>query len=165
MKYLSPLNNIRYQILFIFHISFVAFNSFLLHYYVDFLKIWQIKLDFLDHLISTFNFVRLVLCPSFFLNAQFLKCMCFELKFSSSLNLTYCISIWYFQLFTMYFEFSAFLIQTNYLYKKLETMKCHTLRKLLIKGSSKIKQVNAEDGGVIFKNRGVYYNSFKIFLF
>lgn len=78
MKYLSPLNNIRYQILFIFHIS-LAFNSFLLHYYVDFLKIWQIKLDFLDHLISTFNFVRLVLCPSFFLNAQFLKCMCFEL--------------------------------------------------------------------------------------
>lgn len=65
----------------------------------------------------------------------------------------------------MYFEFSAFLIQTNYLYKKLETMKCHTLGKLLIKGSSKIKQVNAEDGGVIFKNRGVYYNSFKIFLF
>lgn len=66
----------------------------------------------------------------------------------------------------MYFEFSAFLIQTNYLYKKLETMKCHTLRKLLTKGSSKIKlHVNAEDGGVIFKNRGVYYNSFKIFLF
>lgn len=28
-----------------------------------------------------------------------------------------------------------------------------------------LKQVNAEDGGVIFKNRGVYYNSFKIFLF
>lgn len=103
--------------------------------------------------------------PIIFLNAQFLKCMCFELKFSSSLNITYCISIWYFQLFTMYFEFSAFLIQTNYLYKKLKTMKCHTLRKLLIKGSSKIKQVNAEDGGVIFKNRGVYYNSFKIFLF
>lgn len=154
MKYLSPLNNIRYQILFIFHISVVAFNSFLLHYYVDFLKIWQIKLDFLDHLM-----------PIIFLNAQFLKCMCFELKFSLSLNLTYCISIWYFQLFTMYFEFSAFLIQTNYLYKKLKTMKCHTLRKLLIKGSSKIKQVNAEDGGVIFKNRGVYYNSFKIFLF
>lgn len=103
--------------------------------------------------------------PIIFYNAQFLKCMCFELKFSLSLNLTYCISIWYFQLFTMYFEFSAFLIQTNYLYKKLKTMKCHTLRKLLIKGSSKIKQVNAEDGGVIFKNRGVYYNSFKIFLF
>lgn len=157
MKYLSPLNNIRYQILFIFHISFVAFNSFLLHYYVDFLKIWQIKLDFLDHLIGVM--------PIIFLNAQFLKCMCFELKFSSSLNLTYCISIWYFQLFTMYFEFSAFLIQTNYLYKKLKIMKCHTLRKLLIKGSSKMKQVNAEDGGVIFKNRGVYYNSFKIFLF
>lgn len=157
MKYLSPLNNIRYQILFIFHISFVAFNSFLLHYYVDFLKIWQIKLDFLDHLIGVM--------PIIFLNAQFLKCMCFELKFSSSLNLTYCISIWYFQLFTMYFEFSAFLIQTNYLYKKLEIMKCHTLRKFLTKGSSKIKQVNAEDGGVIFKNRGVYYNSFKIFLF
>lgn len=157
MKYLSPLNNICHQILFIFHISFVAFNSFLLHYYVDFLKIWQIKLDFLDHLIGVM--------PIIFLNAQFLKCMCFELKFSSSLNLTYCISIWYFQLFTMYFEFSAFLIQTNYLYKKLKTMKCHTLRKLLIKGSSKIKQVNAEDGGVIFKNRGVYYNSFKIFLF
>lgn len=155
MKYLSPLNNIRYQILFIFHISFVAFNSFLLHYYVDFLKIWQIK--FLDHLIGVM--------PIIFLNAQFLKCMCFELKFSSSLNLTYCISIWYFQLFTMYFEFSAFLIQTNYLYKKLETTKYHTLRKLLIKGSSKIKQVNAEDGEVIFKNRGVYYNSFKIFLF
>lgn len=131
MKYLSPLNNIRYQILFIFHISFVAFNSFLLHYYVDFLKIWQIKLDFLDHLIGVM--------PIIFLNAQFLKCMCFELKFSSSLNLTYCISIWYFQLFTMYFEFSAFLIQKNYLYKKLETMKCHTLRKLLTKGSSKIK--------------------------
>lgn len=157
MKYLSPLNNIRYQILYIFHISFVAFNSFLLHYYVDFLKIWQIKLDFLDHLIGVM--------PIIFLNAQFLKCMCFELKFSSSLNLTYCISIWYFHLFTMYFEFSAFLIQTNYLYKKLEIMKCHTLRKLLTKGSSKIKQVNAEDGGVIFKNRGVYYNSFKIFLF
>lgn len=155
MKCLSPLNNIRYQILFIFHISFVAFNSFLLHYYVDFLKIWQIK--FLDHLIGVM--------PIIFLNAQFLKCKCFELKFSSSLNLTYCISIWYFQLFTMYFEFSAFLIQTNYLYKKLETTKYHTLRKLLIKGSSKIKQVNAEDGGVIFKNRGVYYNSFKIFLF
>lgn len=155
MRYLSPLNNIRYQILFIFHISFVAFNSFLLHYYVDFLKIWQIK--FLDHLIGVM--------PIIFLNAQFLKCMCFELKFSLSLNLTYCISIWYFQLFTMYFEFSAFLIQTNYLYKKLETMKCHTLRKLLTKGSSKMKQVNAEDGGVIFKNRGVYYNSFKIFLF
>lgn len=157
MRYLSPLNNICHQILFIFHISFVAFNSFLLHYYVDFLKIWQIKLDFLDHLIGVM--------PIIFLNAQFLKCMCFELKFSLSLNLTYCISIWYFQLFTMYFEFSAFLIQTNYLYKKLKTMKCHTLRKLLIKGSSKIKQVNAEDGGVIFKNRGVYYNSFKIFLF
>lgn len=157
MKYLSPLNNIRYQILFIFHISFVAFNSFLLHYYVDFLKIWQIKLDFLDHLIGVM--------PIIFLNAQFLKCMCFELKFSSSLNLTYCISIWYFQLFTIYFEFSAFLIQTNYLYKKLKIMKCHTLRKLLTKGSSKMKQVNAEDGGVIFKNRGVYYNSFKIFLF
>lgn len=129
MKCLSPLNNIRYQILFIFHISFVAFNSFLLHYYVDFLKIWQIK--FLDHLIGVM--------PIIFLNAQFLKCMCFELKFSSSLNLTYCISIWYFHLFTMYFEFSAFLIQTNYLYKKLEIMKCHTLRKLLTKGSSKIK--------------------------
>lgn len=157
MIYLSPLNNICHQILFIFHISFVAFNSFLLHYYVDFLKIWQIKLDFLDHLIGVM--------PIIFLNAQFLKCMCFELKFSSSLNLTYCISIWYFQLFTMYFEFSAFFIQTNFLYKKLETMKCHTLRKLLTKGSSKIKQVNAEDGGVIFKNRGVYYNSFKIFLF
>lgn len=131
MKCLSPLNNIRYQILFIFHISFVAFNSFLLHYYVDFLKIWQIKLDFLDHLIGVM--------PIIFLNAQFLKCMCFELKFSSSLNLTYCISIWYFQLFTIYFEFSAFLIQTNYLYKKLKIMKCHTLRKLLTKGSSKIK--------------------------
>lgn len=131
MKYLSPLNNIRYQILFIFHISFVAFNSFLLHYYVDFLKIWQIKLDFLDHLIGVM--------PIIFLNAQFLKCMCFELKFSSSLNLTYFISIWYFQLFTIYFEFSAFLIQTNYLYKKLKIMKCHTLRKLLTKGSSKIK--------------------------
>lgn len=157
MKYLSPLNNIRYQILFIFHISFVAFNSFLLHYYVDFLKIWQIKLDFLDHLIGVM--------PIIFLNAQFLKCMCFELKFSLSLNLTYCISIWYFQLFTMYFEFSAFLIQTNYLYKKLKIMKCHTLRKLLTKASSKIKQVYAEDGGVIFKNRGVYYNSFKIFPF
>lgn len=131
MKHLLPLNNIRYQILFIFHISFVAFNSFLLHYYVDFLKIWQIKLDFLDHLIGVM--------PIIFLNAQFLKCMCFELKFSSSLNLTYCISIWYFQLFTIYFEFSAFLIQTNYLYKKLKIMKCHTLRKLLTKGSSKIK--------------------------
>lgn len=139
MRYLSPLNNICHQILFIFHISFVAFNSFLLHYYVDFLKIWQIKLDFLDHLISTFNFGTIGVMPIIFLNAQFLKCMCFELKFSSSLNLTYCISIWYFQLFTMYFEFSAFLIQTNYLYKKLETMKCHTLRKLLTKGSSKIK--------------------------
>lgn len=159
MRYLSPLNNIRYQILFIFHISFVAFNSFLLHYYVDFLKIWQIKLDFLDHLIGVM--------PIIFLNAQFLKCMCFELKFSSSLNLTYCISIWYFQLFTMYFEFSAFLIQTNYLYKKLEIMKCHTLRKLLTKGSSKIKlhARKCRRWRDIFKNRGVYYNSFKTFPF
>lgn len=77
MKYLSPLNNIRYQILFIFHISFVAFNSFLLHYYVDFLKIWQIKLDFLDHLIGVM--------PIIFLNAQFLKCMCFQFIFKSNI--------------------------------------------------------------------------------